>query len=391
MNRVHPYTDGMPEQSRARSHGFSRLTWIDVVPGIVLVVLALASVASPDSSLAYDFDLSQPLVYGLAALGSAPYVFVRHFPTTAYACASLVLLALNLLGGYFGLLPTFLGFAIGWVAFAATPPRAIFALILTLLGFSVLGVMQAAMWDTPLALTNVIGFTAVWALGYALARWLERQQRRVAEVERREALAREQERSRLARELHDSVSNSLAALTVQLKLLEEEAPDPGVRKTAALLGAESRGALTELRRLLVVLRNEPDESSRPIENGEDPVEAAIAAHRAMGSTVEISADPRTTIVSDGVRYMLGRAVNELLTNAGRHAPGAPVTLRLDSVDSTLRLSATNPVLETTPAPRDDSYGLIGLRERADEFGGTVDARFQDGAFTVVVEIPGAFA
>lgn len=359
------------------------------MPGIVLVILGVASVSSPDPSYAYDFGLHQPVVYTLALLGCVPYLFVRHYPTAVYLCCYLVVTILVLLDGYFGLLPTFLGFAIGWVAFAATPPRAILALVVTLLGFGVLGATQASMWDTPLALTNVLGFTAVWALGYGLARWMEKQLRRVADVERREALAREQERGHLARELHDSVSNSLAALTVQLQLLEEGATDPAVRRTAALLGAESRGALTELRHLLVVLRNEADEKPDPMGEGEDPVGAVIAAHRALGHRVDLIADPCTATLSNGVRYMLGRTVNELLSNARRHAPGAPVTLRLDSVDSTLRLCATNPVPEAALVPRRDSYGLVGLRERADEFGGTVDAGVQDGAFRVIVEIPGA--
>ena len=86
---------------------------------------------------------------------------------------------------------------------------------LLLLGFGVLGATQASMWDTPLALTNVLGFTAVWALGYGLARWMEKQLRRVTDVERREALARDiwaQPRARGEREAMRAIATTRASL-----------------------------------------------------------------------------------------------------------------------------------------------------------------------------------
>jgi signal transduction histidine kinase len=244
----------------------------------------------------------------------------------------------------------------------------------------------------PGAVVSAIALLFVCGLG-----GLSRRQYRVSEAQSRalleERIAVEQERaqvaglserSRIARDLHDVLAHSLGGLVIQLEavdaLLEsgraDEARDrvQGARKLAV-------SGLDEARRAVSALR-EPDE----------PTSAAVAAlaetHRALGGQVAVRGDADRGVLGPAGRVAVRRAVQELLTNARRHAPGAPTTLDLDWDDDMLTITAS-----TMPGRTDDGpspgggHGLAGMRERVSEAGGTMTVR-PGPPFEVVLRLPG---
>jgi len=227
---------------------------------------------------------------------------------------------------------------------------------------------------------------------------LSRRQARVSEAQSRELLeerlAVEQERaqvaglterSRIARDLHDVLAHSLGGLVIQLEavdaLLESghsgEARDRvrAARKLAVSGLAEAKQAVTALR--------EPDEPISQV------VAALAATHRSIGGQVAVRGDADRGVLSGPGRVAMRRAVQEILTNARRHAPGAPTTLDLDWDDRMLTVTASTPAGGTarTQASPGGGHGLAGMRERVTEAGGTMTVR-PGPPFEVELRLPG---
>ena len=242
------------------------------------------------------------------------------------------------------------------------------------------------------AVISAVALTFVCGLG-----GLSRRQYRVSEAQARalleERIAVEQERaqvaglserSRIARDLHDVLAHSLGGLVIQLEavdaLLESgragEARDRvrGARKLAV-------SGLEEARRAVSALR-EPDQ----------PISMAVAAlaetHRAIGGQVAVRGDPDRGVLSVAGRVAVRRAVQELLTNARRHAPGAPTTLDLDWDDNMLTITAATAAGRADDGPTPGGgHGLAGMRERVSEAGGSMTVR-PGPPFEVVLRLPG---
>jgi signal transduction histidine kinase len=214
---------------------------------------------------------------------------------------------------------------------------------------------------------------------------------REEEAERRA----EQERLRIARDLHDVVAHTLTTINVQAgvagHLLDR---DPGNARTAlATIEAASHDALEELRAILGVLR-EPDGTSAPLE----PVPTITGIGELLRHARDTGLDAELTIdgeqplrVPDAVQLAAFRIVQESLTNARQHSPGAPahVTLSFDPE----RVYVT---IENRTGPRLNGYGngdgrpgvgIVGMRERATALGGTLEAGPSPTGFRVVAELP----
>ncbi|MFI6602418.1 sensor histidine kinase [Nonomuraea sp. NPDC050536] len=231
----------------------------------------------------------------------------------------------------------------------------------------------------------------VWALvavlfGCALTGWgmlararrelmlslLERARRAEAEQE----LARQVERLAIAREMHDVLAHRLSLLALHAGALEFNAQaDPGeVTEAAKVVRSNAHQALQELRAIVSVLRETPDD---------------------LGSLVEESrtAGMRVDFADGGIRLPAAtartayRIVQEGLTNARKHAPGRPVTIRLDG---TAGQGVTIEVRNPLAGARADGAGsgLAGLSERAALAGGRVErADALDGEFRLIVWLP----
>ncbi|MFI5893919.1 sensor histidine kinase [Actinoplanes sp. NPDC051513] len=180
---------------------------------------------------------------------------------------------------------------------------------------------------------------------------LSRRQHRVSEAQSRalleERLAVEQERaqvaalterSRIARDLHDVLAHSLGGLVIQLEavdaLLESGQPDQARDRVRAARKLAVSG-LNGAKQAVTALR-EPDEALSTV------VAALADTHRALGGEVAVRGDADRGALDPASRKAVRRAVQELLTNARRHAPGAATTLDLDWDDTMLTVTATTP-------------------------------------------------
>ncbi|MGB3482606.1 MAG: histidine kinase [Mycobacterium sp.] len=209
---------------------------------------------------------------------------------------------------------------------------------------------------------------------------LERQ----AEAQRRDARAAvdqavREERSSIARDLHDVISHHVSAIGVhagaaRMRLTAATDP-PGVQESLSAVELSSRAAMSDLRRLLDVLHGESTGSDQVrLENIEDLLNGARRAGLATRFTSEGGARP----VPDSVQLALYRITQELLTNAARYGDGGTVDICLRYRDSAVSVTASNtigPVADSAfgnpDEPRPRSRGLAGIRERAALFGGTV--------------------
>jgi signal transduction histidine kinase len=203
------------------------------------------------------------------------------------------------------------------------------------------------------------------------------------------------ERTRIARELHDVVAHQLSAIAVQAgaaRLAAGGAARAGQQPPAVLSTIEqlSREALTELNHLLGALRREPgaDPGRRPT-----PTLSDLNGLLAGGSS-ELVVEGAARPLSPGVELSAYRIVQEALANAARHAPAAPTRVTLRYGAGELGIEVTNPAAPGGRRPQDPppagpgGRGIRGMRERAELYGGHLDASVRDdGGFAVTGVIP----
>lgn len=198
------------------------------------------------------------------------------------------------------------------------------------------------------------------------------------------------ERARIARELHDVLAHQLSAITVRAGAARLVPPDdPG----KVLAGVEQLGreALTELTHLLGVLRRDAESppDRRPVPSLAE-LDALVDGVRDAGTPVRYrtvgEAHGRLT---PGLELSLFRICQEALTNATRHAPGAPVRLTVAFRPDRVELTAVN---DTAPVPRPSpdsgGRGLLGIRERVGLYGGHMQAgSTPGGGFRLFASVP----
>ncbi|WP_067453704.1 sensor histidine kinase [Actinomadura macra] len=243
---------------------------------------------------------------------------------------------------------------------------------------------------------------------------------RLIAVQREQAVMRE--RASIARELHDVVAHSVSMIAVQAETAPYtmESLSPEARAGYTEIAKTAREALVEMRRLLSVLRAdakpEPESANTP-QPRLDRLPELIEQHRGAGGQVDLSVhgDPRS--LSTTVELSAYRIVQEALTNARRHAPGAEVRVDLTFLPDRLAVrvlddgasgrtrvlnlgdpASRTPVpddgpagrtrLESAPAAGSGGHGLVGMRERATMLGGRFSAGpANEGGFLVEAELP----
>ncbi|TDB74220.1 sensor histidine kinase [Micromonospora sp. KC721] len=237
-----------------------------------------------------------------------------------------------------------------------------------------------------------------------LRRWRRRadeERARTAALERErdeaERRAVEQERARIARELHDVVTHNVSMMVIQAGAARTVmAVDPEEARQALLaVEAGGRAAMSELRHVMGLLTmNSPgpdpagaaDLTPQP---GLDRLDALVAGVRASGVPVELTVVGQCRPVSAGVELAAYRVVQEALTNTIKHAGGASATVVVEYAPDHLRVEVTN----TGGTPRASATtgsgrGLIGLRERLTVYGGTLHAGPRPiGGYRVHAHIP----
>jgi signal transduction histidine kinase len=221
----------------------------------------------------------------------------------------------------------------------------------------------------------------------------ERAERAEAE---RELMAREavlSERTRIAREMHDAVGHRVSLMVLQAGAIEMAAADAAkVEQLAFNVQAAGRQALDELRQMVGVLRGSDVDDEAPLgpQPGLADLAGLVAEARKAGMTVDLIAASGD---ADQVEPTVGRAayriVQEALTNAGKHAPGAVVCVTVDRMGGDLVVRVVNgPPTEAPSQVTGGGYGLVGLGERVRTLGGRLSAEPRlDGGFGVEAVLP----
>jgi signal transduction histidine kinase len=248
--------------------------------------------------------------------------------------------------------------------------------------------------DGPAGATIV--FTAVAVAVDSAGSRLRAQRALATQTERTEAeRARRavlEERTRIARELHDVVAHHMSLIAVRA----ETAPyritglSEPARAEFGALSEVAREALAEMRRLLGVLRHDQPAALAPQPQLAD-LPALIDAARRAGVSVELSAAPAVGRVPPGVGVCAYRIVQESLSNASQHAPGAAVTVSVGQEAGAVLLRVANGPGEAAGPPEDghgSGHGLTGMRERVALLGGSLSAGpAPDGGFVVSAVLP----
>jgi signal transduction histidine kinase len=245
-----------------------------------------------------------------------------------------------------------------------------------------------------------LAYIGFWALGLSRRAYLLRaeQAERVLAETRRARDAETQaaalaERARMAREIHDVLAHSLAAVSVNLQAAEGllaalPAGSPELARAIECVGraeALTRDGLAEARRAILALRD--DAAPLP-----DQLSALAEEYRADGDApvdFQVAGSPRTVAAEAGLAAY--RTAQEALTNARKHAPGQPVRVCLEFSPTDIAVRAANPLPEVRPggplAATGGGHGLTGLRERAALAGGTLTAGPADGEWQICLRIP----
>ncbi len=234
----------------------------------------------------------------------------------------------------------------------------------------------------------------------------DRAEQAEANQARRVTEARAAERARIAREMHDVLAHRLSLLATYAGALayRPDAPPEQVSRAAEVVRSGVHEALDELREVIGVLRDDslPDlaAASRPLPGVADLPEL-VEESRAAGMRVETLGDtwPAQSETVAGLPDAAGRTayrvVQEGLTNARKHAPGQPVAITLDGRPGAgLNVSVVNPTGSASASTAGPSFpvpgsgtGLIGLTERLELAGGTLDWRNSGGEFRLRAWLP----
>jgi signal transduction histidine kinase len=201
-----------------------------------------------------------------------------------------------------------------------------------------------------------------------------------------------EERQRIARELHDVVAHHMSVIAIQAEAAPYKTADPPKElvDSFAEIRASALSGLNELRRVLGVLRSDlPDVTPQP---GLDDLDGLLESARNGGVTVTASVSGIPRPISDGVNLSAYRIVQEALSNAMRHAPGAAVQVKLYYGEAALVIEVRNssgpPGTPGTWAGSGGGHGIIGMRERAAMLGGHLTAGpAREGGFLVTAALP----
>ena len=236
--------------------------------------------------------------------------------------------------------------------------------------------------------------SAAWLIGHL---WYERGERirataaRLAALEREQAetarLAAQDERERIARELHDVIAHSVSVMTVQAGAVRRRLAADQEREREALLAVEETGrqALSEMRRLLGILRREDEEAEREPQPGLRALDRLVAQVREAGLPVDVQVEGERVELPPGVDLSAYRIVQEALTNALKHAGPAHAWVAVRYGADEVEVEVAN---DGRTEANGDGQGLAGMRERVALCGGELRIGPRDGGgFRICARLP----
>ena len=366
-----------------------------VLAGVGVVLL---SVLVPIQSLLYGTVLPASFLLGAAVCG-APLLAVV-LPRVAIVLFSAAAFVLPLVASpdhdpvwpWPWSVPALIAFAVfvGVVSFLHGWLLGLIPLLVGIAGSLVAALILPSAADATAMAADLIVASSVAGVAYLLALLISGRVRLGEELTReRETSAAEQsrrvlveERTRIARELHDVVAHSMSVIQVQASTARYRVP--GLAEDAAAefddIAATARGSLVEMRRLLGVLRTEDQIAELAPQQGLDDLPALADGLRRVGADITLSmdrGDEGALPVPPTVQIAAFRIVQEAMSNAVRHAPGAPIVVDVRVGTTAVQLRIHNGPAQST-GEHGAGHGLRGMFERAALLDGTLDAG-PDGA------------
>lgn len=192
--------------------------------------------------------------------------------------------------------------------------------------------------------------------------------------------ARLAERERIAREMHDVVAHRISLVALHSGALSHRLreSDAESAELAGLIQANAKASLVELRSMLATLRGSQD-SPEPPQPTLTGLSTLVAEATEAGQQVRLELDASLETIPEPVSRNAFRIVQEGVTNACRHAPGAPTVVQVQQRDGWLRLRVANPLADLAAPDRSGSgLGLVGVAERVEQLGGEL-VHGSDGA------------
>lgn len=240
-------------------------------------------------------------------------------------------------------------------------------------------------------------FAMGWLVGFALrerAEQTEAAEERAARAERdRETAARlavAEERSRIARELHDVVAHAVSVMVLQVGAVRHRMPETDTEDRETLKNVEQAGrtALAEMRRLLNAMRHDGEQAELLPHPGLDDLDSLVEDVRSAGLPVRVEVRGERTPLPPGLDLSAYRIVQEGLTNALKHANAHRAEVQVCFGPSTLLLEVRDDG-RGAPAGTDGlGHGLVGIRERVKIYGGEMSASASDhGGFVLRARLP----
>lgn len=259
--------------------------------------------------------------------------------------------------------------------------------------------VDALIDPAPWADTAIFGsivMYASWYVGHRLRLRAERAEQLLREQSSEARRILTEERTRIARELHDVVAHRVSLMTIQAAAARAVAAhDPdSAQKAMGAVEEAGRQALDELRLLLGVLRPETEETGLGPQPGLVDLPQLVEQIREAGVHVSLTTDGMPTELPARVDLSAYRIIQEALTNVLKHAgPYARTEVRLGTDKGGLVIEVLDDGRSTMPGPSlaqsgARGHGIVGMRERALLLGGTLDAMPRpDGGFRVVARLP----
>jgi signal transduction histidine kinase len=380
-----------------------------LVDSALAAILGLISIGS--------LLLRSPATVLVVLLMIVPVAFRRRAPVAAFVIAVIAgawqVLGLGSAGttlgggGHPGPLPSDVALLVLLYTVAAYRPRRVsIPALLTCLGGSLVAVLFWVPVPGGAPLAERLLFAGFLFGGIALACWIlgdsmryrrgyyaaleEKAARLEAERHAEAKVAAAAERARIARELHDVVAHHVSVMVVQADgagyVLRSD-PDRAATALAAV-SATGRQALTELRRLLGVLRSADDRAGLAPVPGLGELRELLDQARAAGLEVSYTLTGTPRDLPEGAELAAYRVVQESLTNTRKHAGlAATAAVRLEYQHDGLIVQVSDDGM-ATPAGEPGGHGLAGMRERVAMYGGTVTAgRLPGGGFRVRAWLP----
>ena len=358
---------------------------LDVLLAAMLTGLSVATLLTGDDAVGWPGVV-------LAVLAVAPVAMRQVAPVLTLLVVTAALTAYALLG--YGDAPSSLvGMVIAVFSLATLRPRRVVAaaypstvVVLVVTSTAVDGVTWAMVAQAELVCL------CAWALGEATRRWATEAEAAAAAAER--ALA--EERTRIARELHDVVAHHMSVVALQTGVAGYVvATDQAAARTAVDHAASAaREALADMGRMLDALRTDeaPDSTPYAPQPGIRDLDALAERLRSAGLDVRLTVRGEARGLAAGVDLCAYRVVQESLTNVLRHAgPAATAEVTVEHGDRVLEVSVVDdgaPGGAPTDAAPGTGHGIRGMRERAELYGGVLEAGpVSGGGFAVRLRLP----